>query len=346
MAREFHNEFGTEFRLITGKGATKENIDNEISWLQLPTDRSQLMRNIGASLMGLRLWASDRRQLFYTRDIAVAFSLGLVGANVVYEAHQWLKGKAQANMLRLIGKKNNFAMVTVSQALANHYQEKHNISQDRIISAHNGVITEAYNQVSKIERSRWRESIGIPDNSIVILHTGSLYKGGAELFGRVLSAAGENAHLVQVGGTSKEHDYWKSTLSPEVVGRVHFIPFVPHEAIPRIQRAADILLYMNTRRSPEYWCTSPLKVFEYMVAGTPIVGSSIGSVAEILNQENAFCYDPDIEGSLEAAVRLAICDPAAATARAKQASVDVVEKHTVRGRVNGILDFCRQRNLL
>lgn len=347
MAQAFHQALGQEFRLITGAGDRSGLLHvPAYAWQQLPVYRRQSLRQLRTILTGALRWAGQRRQLFYTRDLAVAFALGQLGARVLYEAHQSLKGDVQQGMLRAVRERRNFGLVAISQALADHFEREHAVPADHILVAHDGVFLAAYPRSSPTARLDWRRRMGIPDDALVVLHTGSLYKGGAELFGRVLEAAGPRAHLVQVGGKPQEHETWQRHYGEALRQRLRFVPHVPHEQIAQYQCSADLLLYLNTRASPLYWCTSPLKLFEYMASGVPIVGSSIGSVAEVLHDGNAFCFDPDVKDSLERALRQASSDPQGAARRAEQARHDVESHYTWESRVERILQFARSRDLL
>ena len=54
--------------------------------------------------------------------------------------------------------------------------------------------------------------------------------------------------------------------------------------------SADLLLHINSKKSSIYWCTSPLKIFEYMTTKNPIIFAKSQSVNEILNNDNAYPY--------------------------------------------------------
>jgi len=73
-------------------------------------------------------------------------------------------------------------------------------------------------------------------------------------------------------------------------------------------RAADVLAmpFPNTRHYA--YEMSPLKLFEYMASGTPIVTSDLPSVREILDQTSAVFYLPESLPALIEALRRAMDD--------------------------------------
>jgi glycosyltransferase involved in cell wall biosynthesis len=55
---------------------------------------------------------------------------------------------------------------------------------------------------------------------------------------------------------------------------------------------------------------SPLKLFEYLAAGLPVVAPNTPNIREVLSdRRNALLFDPEVEGSFTDALRL-LCDDA------------------------------------
>ncbi len=120
-----------------------------------------------------------------------------------------------------------------------------------------------------------------------------LYLGGAsrlrgyELMLRVMEQVSEaepNARCVVVGpidrtGISNEATALERALLAENV----LLPIgpVPYEAVPRFL-AASFIGWVPWRDTPNNRRGMPLKLFEYMSAGLPVVASKIGLIAEIV----------------------------------------------------------------
>jgi glycosyltransferase involved in cell wall biosynthesis len=98
---------------------------------------------------------------------------------------------------------------------------------------------------------------------------------------------------------------------------------------------ADVPLYLrglNVCVLPLPWtdhfayAASPLKLFEYMASGTPIVASNLPAVAEILRDgENALLVPPGDVAALTDAIRRLRDDPILGAELARQAKQDVRE---------------------
>jgi glycosyltransferase involved in cell wall biosynthesis len=85
--------------------------------------------------------------------------------------------------------------------------------------------------------------------------------------------------------------------------------------------------------------TSPLKLFEYMAAGVPVVASDLPALREVLRDgENAVLVAPDDPGALAQGIRRVLEDKPLADRLAAQARRDA-QAHTWTARAQAILEF-------
>ncbi|MSU73604.1 glycosyltransferase, partial [Candidatus Kaiserbacteria bacterium] len=111
---------------------------------------------------------------------------------------------------------------------------------------------------------------------------------------------------------------------------------VPHAMVPLWQSAADVLVLPNTGTqdiSTKY--TSPMKLFEYMASGRPIVASDLPSIREVLPEDSGFYCAADNPRELAAAIRKVIDGPDEARLRADRA-VDLVRAYAWEARARRI----------
>ena len=72
-----------------------------------------------------------------------------------------------------------------------------------------------------------------------------------------------------------------------------FTGLVPPAEVAAQLRAADVLVLPNPASAISSAFTSPLKLFEYMAAGRPIVATDLPSMREVLHaEENALLVEP------------------------------------------------------
>jgi len=99
----------------------------------------------------------------------------------------------------------------------------------------------------------------------------------------------------------------------------------PGEARRRLQDA-HVLVVPNPRSAISTEFTSPLKLFEYMAAGRPIVASDLPSIREVLTDGyNALLVEPENPQALTDGVRRIKDDSALGERLAAQALQDVRE---------------------
>ena len=295
MARSFSKLMSNDFLIsaftmqslkIEGKNELGKLINKQVS---------VALYTLSKSLFGVNT-------LFYTRDIIVAFCAVITGSHGIYEMHSALNGVVPRIIFRLLIRSPNFKIVVISKALMEYIVNHFSCDPEKITIAHDAVEISEFEEVRLLDKELLRCELGLPKNKKIILHTGSLYKGGAEHFGTCASIATE-CLFVHVGGGEKECEFWREHYLSCGIQNIEFRSHVNHLIIKKYQHVADILFYITTRSSDIYWCTSPLKLFEYMASLKPIIASNIGSISEIIDEETAFCFDPDVIGSLERATK-------------------------------------------
>ncbi len=90
--------------------------------------------------------------------------------------------------------------------------------------------------------------------------------------------------------------------------RLKLLGALPFEEIPAVLDGFDVLVAPYPDLPDFYF--SPLKIFEYMAAGKPIIASRIGQISEILHDgETALLTAPGDKQGLAAAIRILKADP-------------------------------------
>ena len=107
--------------------------------------------------------------------------------------------------------------------------------------------------------------------------------------------------------------------------------------VPSAISACDIAT-MPFPDLPHYrHCMSPLKMFEYMAVGRPILASDLPTIRDVLSEETAWFYTPsDVDDFLRLCREIAD-HPHRASDRAHRARM-LVESHTWNVRMKRILE--------
>lgn len=105
-----------------------------------------------------------------------------------------------------------------------------------------------------------------------------------------------------------------------VAGRVRFMGVVEYSKIPATVAGFDIAL------QPKALCySSPLKIFDYMAAGCPIIAPDQPNIREVLtHNRTAFLFDPDAPEALRSAICQLIDNPALCKAIGNEARLELI----------------------
>jgi len=116
----------------------------------------------------------------------------------------------------------------------------------------------------------------------------------------------------------------------------------PHGEIPIWLRAADVLVLPNTaRENISKYYTSPVKLFEYMASGRPIVASDLPSVKALVDERMAVFFEPDNPKDLADKIHWVLENPQDAQNLALLAQEEVL-RYTWDKRAGCIIEFIEQ----
>jgi glycosyltransferase involved in cell wall biosynthesis len=105
-----------------------------------------------------------------------------------------------------------------------------------------------------------------------------------------------------------------------VSDRVTFTGWLPPASVAAELARAHALILPNTRTHISERYTSPLKLFEYLAAGRPIIASDLAALREVLREDdNALLVEPGSPSAMAAALRRVIGDQTLASGLARRA---------------------------
>lgn len=164
---------------------------------------------------------------------------------------------------------------------------------------------------------------GATGRPIVAGYAGHLYPWkGVDVFVRALAELPDVRGLV-VGGHPAETDRTRIEDLARSLGidsRVTFTGQVPPREVAERLAEASVLVLPNTASAISERYTSPLKLFEYLAMGRPIVASDLPSIREVLTHEDsALLVPPGDSRALAAAIARLAADPALARRLADRA---------------------------
>jgi len=234
--------------------------------------------------------------LAYGRSLESCFGTAILGIPTAYEIHTKPRTLLKRVLLkRLVAMSSFKSLVAISQGLASYLNREGFVAGEKLCVAHDGADPEdfdasvpaGFEDKARYFQVRFSE---LPPNRLQVGYVGSLYYGkGMEIISRIVHLCPwANFHIV--GGSEKEIAFWKekcaeNSIPPNLV----FYGFMPHALISYICSFLDVALLPAqpfianvSGNIDEIWYVSPLKLFEYMAAGLPIVASDLESLNEVI----------------------------------------------------------------
>jgi len=101
-----------------------------------------------------------------------------------------------------------------------------------------------------------------------------------------------NTQLLIVGDGPEKNNIIQDLKDRNLLSATKFTGSVPHSEIPSLLNSMNVAVAPYPKIEKFYF--SPLKVFEYMMAGLPVVASNIGQLNDLIqNEKNGFLYPPE-----------------------------------------------------
>jgi len=290
--------------------------------------------------------------IFYTRDEYLLPVLQKFSNRVVWEAHTLPKNKK--HYLKYWQRCHKIIAITkgIKDELVNL-----GLDAEKILIAPDGVNIKNFQfPISNFQinyKSQIRKKLSLPIDKKNIMYTGHLYawKGvdtlldAARFF--VIPSEAERSRgiyknfdllFVFLGGT--EYDVKNFQEKAKDLSNVLILGHKPPNEIPEYLQAADILILPNSKNDEKSNWTSPLKMFEYMASGKPIIASDLPVIREILNENNAILIEPDNAESLGSGINTALQNQELCDKISAQASQDV-QNYTWQKRTEKIITFIK-----
>ncbi len=248
-----------------------------------------------------------------------AFAAAKNKAKLIYDSHElWLESS-----------RFHIATGPLAKIRLRNIEKKHAGSADAVISVtplRGKKMQEMYPEIKRMEivenapekivelpeQGRLRAMINADSKTVIALYQGVICpeRGLEELLEAAALVKSENIRFVVIG-----MDAWNGTLqrkaeSMKLADRVTILPPVASEELPDITVDADMgfILFRNTCLNHYY--SLPNKLYEYMMAGVPIVSSNFPELRRVIEEVHCgITVDPENPGGIAAAVEKLAADP-------------------------------------
>lgn len=277
-----------------------------------------------------------RGKIVYTRCLSVAVAIKLLfQGKVYYEAHNIGVNSVTKHLYYFFVSLLD-GLVVISDGLKKAFIAG-GISKITVIPGSVDI-----KEISVMNRAARRKKLGF-ENKKSIVYTGRLTapKGVYTLVKAAKKILAKQKNTVfYLVGDSTQNDLQNLTKLAGNPDQIKFVgPVTPHESLV-YQRAADVLVLPGSAQftNPREY-TSPLKLFEYLASGVPMIATSVPANTAILTHKiNAYLIPPDEPYSLARGITTVLNDKKLARSLAHQAKKDA-GNYTWEKRAEKIIKF-------
>ena len=157
----------------------------------------------------------------------------------------------------------------------------------------------------------------------------------------LLHARGDAPRLLIVGDGPERERLEKLAREAGLADMVTFVGSVPHEEVRAYLAAADVAVATYHADTGGYF--SPLKLFEYLAAGVPVVAAELGEIPHcIRGGETGLLYPPGDAEALADALAILIENRESALELGRQGREHVLRHHTWSANARVVADLAEQ----
>lgn len=314
-----------------------ENLD--IAWLA----SQPALRRYDYALRALRAaehWGSN---LILTRLPQAAALAARRGKPIIFELHDLPSGKLGPRLLSVfLNSKTSRRLVVISEALAEAIRSHYPLTKEDnvLMVAPDGVDLERYEKLP--EPSAARTALKLPD-AFTVGYTGQFYAGRGIGFLLDLAERLPAMRFLLVGGRREDVSRVKRDVDRRELKNVSLTGFVSNSQLPAYQAACDALLMPYEARVAASSggniasFLSPMKMFEYLACGRPILASELNVLGEVLNAQNALILSMDDVGVWAKALKELRADPSR-TAKLSKAARATAANYSWQSRAKKIVE--------
>jgi glycosyltransferase involved in cell wall biosynthesis len=213
-------------------------------------------------------------QIVHTRDWNFVKAAIARGIPAIYEHHHHedrpFEPEVAQNPLLQIA-------VTVADSVRDS-MIAHGMPPDKTVKIHNG-FNHLFLERHPQQAAAWRQKLLTPDRPYLAVYAGGLHKfKGVDLLVEVAQQLPQVQFAFAGGNPQQVATYQQFARSKNVENTV-FLGHLSQDSLPSLLQAADVLTHPHCA-GKEATFTSPLKLFDYMASGTPMVATEIPPLQE------------------------------------------------------------------
>lgn len=280
----------------------------------------------------------EKGSVIYSRDPILLLPFSRRDYKLLMEIHS-LPAR-HFSFLKLLSRAT--LVITITKYLKNLLIEN-GFSENKVIVASDAVDIEAFDIT--ISQREARRKLCLPEDKILIGYVGMLktmnMEKGIDTILKSLKFIASDVMLVLVGGHQNDVRFYRELAKGlGITDKTIFVGRVAPTLVPIYLKAFNILVAPFPDNKHYRYYMSPLKLFEYMASGVPIIVSDLPSLKEIVNESMVNFFKPNDPKDLSFVITNIINYYDDALGKAKK-SLENVQNYSWRKRAQNILNFIR-----
>lgn len=280
----------------------------------------------------------SRENLIYSNEPLPLLFASMIFPKTFFEVHDF----PRKSFLNKILMSRVMGIISTNRWKADELVRRFDIPRDKILFEPNAVDASRFGRAIGKEI---RQRLPLATDTVLIGYAGTLktmsMEKGIQTLLEALVILPKRFKCLIIGGLREDIEiYRKEANKLGVADRAVFTGWMHYDSVPEHLAACDILVapFPKTEHYEHYM--SPMKIFEYMAAGKPIVASRLQAIIEVVGEDAAYFAEPDNPKDLAKAIEKAASDAGAKekVARARE----IIERHTWTKRAERITEFIKK----
>ena len=244
--------------------------------------------------------------LIYSRNILPVLITLVRGGRAMFETYRLLPQEYPytAPLFRKVADHPRFLGITTHSELSRQAFIDAGVPPEKVIALHNGYDPCEFEP--ELTKSDARRILGLPENDFTVVYTGHMTPmKGVEIIVDIAKLAPELSFVLVGGPTEADVNRISSYAQQTGAHNVHVLGWVTPNKVPPYLYAADVLIIPPTSKPlrEHHRTVLPIKVFNYLAAGRPIITPDLPDTAELLH-DGVNCLRVPADDVLAAATSL------------------------------------------
>lgn len=321
---------------------------------RIAVELSQVAYNLKFILRSYKIIKNDEPDFLYQRSSAFNCSGALLSfllrkplilefnSSALWKTDKWVRQRFRITRL-LIERLNliwSHRIMVVSEILRRQLKSK-GVDLNKIVVNPNAADPDIFNPSTA--KKDFSMTYGI-SNKIIVGFAGMFgqWHGVETLVRCVKHTVPKNKHIhfLLIGDGILRDKLEKIVETDGTSEFIRFTGIVPKKEMPTYLNACDILVSPHRNMADgQSFFGSPIKIFEYMAMGKPIVASEVGQLKEILEHEkNAILVPPDDPEKLATAIVRLASDSELREVLGRKARNDLIQNYTWTNNAKRVMD--------